>query len=111
MMFSLTKGAGNAPAFMMVGMQQGQTRFDFGMMGSLHLGLGGPLHLVPMGNTDRYGGGHMQLQVPHAMMSRVQVFCQGFTLIVHGGPHHHHGYFEFCTSNVHGFHVGGHHGG
>ena len=111
MVFSMTGGHPNAPAMMALSIHQGQTTFNFGSMGMLQLGMGQPMVMANMGGTNTGGQAHMQVQVPHHLMHHVQMFGQGFTMMMtmHGPHGHQQPHLAFCTSNVAGFGVGGHH--
>lgn len=116
MAFTLSGGHPHAPAMMAVSGHQGQTSFSFGHMGMLQLGLGQPMMFAMMGMTGPMGSAHMSVQIPHHLMHRMQMYGQGFTMMMQhhqGYPGHHHGGMQmqlsFCTSNVMGFMVGGRH--
>lgn len=115
MMLSMTGGHAYGHVFMAFSGQQGNTTFNYGPMGMLQLGLATPVMMFHMGEADANGGFHMQGQVPHHMMQRTMVFGQCLTAMIHtshpwppchGQPTMH---LSFCTSNVVGFGLGGHH--
>lgn len=108
MTLSLTGAQPDAMAFLAFSQTEGLTRFDFGAMGMLELGLAQPMFLDYVGQTDSNGRIDVHMGVPNHMGHQMHMFAQGFSMMMqmrHGHPHH----MSFCTSNVMGFGYGGHH--
>jgi hypothetical protein len=101
--FTLSRADTHAPAVLFIAGHTGRTVLHFGSLGSLTLGLEQPLIMVLLGATSGHGAAAVVLPVP-LHVPELALHAQGTSVrVVHEHPP-----LMFCTSNVAGFHVGGH---
>ena len=96
----LTGGTPNAVTFLAFGEQAGTTKFDFGPLGTLELGLASPLMVLPIGRTDAKGDLSLKVDFPKPVPAfEVKAQADNAKLDVSGGPLTTLT-LKFCTSNV-----------
>jgi hypothetical protein len=104
--FDLTGAAAQAPALLLIGVHEGTTVMQIGVLGTLSLGLAQPLVPVMMGLTDATGAASLSINVPPGNLPLVTLFAQAMTVVFtppsHGPPS-----LDFCTSDVESFEFGG----
>ena len=103
--FDLTGAAPQAPAVLMIGLQEGTTVHQFGVLGTLTLGLAHPYTPRMMGLTDATGAASLSINVPPGNLPQLTKFAQAMTIVFtpgsHGPPSR-----TYCTSDVESFEWG-----
>ena len=104
--FDLTGAAAQAPAILLIGVLEGTTVMQFGVLGTLSLGLAHPYAPSMMGLTDPTGAASLSINVPPGHLPQMTLFAQAMTVLFtppsHGPPS-----LAFCTSDVESFEFGG----
>lgn len=97
----------NAIAWLVLGEAQGTTAINLGPLGTLTLGLAAPFTPAPMGTTNLLGDAALTINVPTALPTTgLDLFAQGVTLGFTFTPGPNPFGFNWCASNVVGFHIG-----
>jgi hypothetical protein len=106
LIFNLTGAAPQAPAMLLLGVLEGTTVQQIGVLGTLTLGLAHPFTPSMMGLTDATGAATLSINVPPGNLPLVTKFAQAMTVVFtppsHGPPS-----LAFCTSDVESFVYGG----
>lgn len=97
----------NAIAWLVLGETQGTTAINLGPLGTLTLGLAAPFTPAPMGMTNLQGDASLTINVPTTLPTTgLDLFAQGVTLGFTFTPGPNPFGFNWCASNVVGFHIG-----